>query len=100
MTGAVLNAALAYINLGWALVPVPWMSKAPVLEGWPDLRISAEAAPRYFNGEQMNLGAILGPASSNLADVDLDCREAIELASQVLPPTGAIFGRASAPGSH
>ena len=43
---------------------------------------------------------MLGPSSHGLTDVDLDCREAIELASYVLPRTGAIFGRTSAPGSH
>ena len=56
--------------------------------------------PQYFNGAPQNVGVVLGPSSRGLTDLDLDCREAIELASYVLPRTGAIFGRASAPGSH
>ena len=71
----------------------------------PDTRL-AEARDRrgrptqYFNGTPQNVGVVLGPSSRGLTDLDLDCREAIELASYVLPKTGAIFGRASAPGSH
>jgi hypothetical protein len=38
---------------------------------------------------------ILGPPSSGLTDIDLDCPEAIGLASYFLPRTGAVFGRAS-----
>ena len=33
--------------------------------------------PRYFNGKPQNVGVVLGPTSSGLTDVDLDCREAI-----------------------
>ena len=61
--------------------------------GEPDL-------PRYFNGKPQNVGVVLGPTSNGLTDIDLDCREAIELAPHVLPKTGAIFGRHSAPASH
>src|SRR5262249_734827 len=35
-----------------------------------------------------------------LVDIDLDCGEALMLADTYLPPTEAIFGRASKPRSH
>ena len=47
-----------------------------------------------------NLGLLLGCASRNLVDVDLDCKEARELADRVLPPTAAVTGRPSSPRSH
>ena len=36
----------------------------------------------------------------NSADIDLDCPEALDVASALLPPTGMIFGRKSKPASH
>lgn len=48
----------------------------------------------------MNIAIQLGPKSHGLTDVDLDCIEAIALAEFLLPPTDAIFGRKSKPGSH
>jgi hypothetical protein len=43
---------------------------------------------------------MLGPASGNLVDIDLDCAEAIALADMYLPVTGAVFGRPAKPRSH
>jgi hypothetical protein len=68
------------------------------MRGWPNLRVAELNAAQYFAGEQ-NIGIILGKPSSGLTDVDLDCAEAMELAT-ILPPTDAIFGRASKPSSH
>ena len=96
---AILDVALDYISRGWSPVPIPFKSKAPVLPGWQNLRITAEEAPRYFNGGRMNGGVILGPASGNLVDADLDCSEAIRTAPYFLPKT-CMFGRHSAPASH
>ena len=41
----------------------------------------------------MNLGIILGPASSDLVDVDLDCPEALRVASYFLPDTACSAAR-------
>ncbi|HKI15244.1 MAG TPA: bifunctional DNA primase/polymerase, partial [Roseiarcus sp.] len=88
-----LDAALAYIAKGWAPVPVPLRKKSPLVEDWQSLRISAETAPRYFNGAPRNIGVILGEASGSLCDIDLDCVEATRAAPFLLPPT-AVFGHA------
>jgi len=88
-----LDAALAYIAKGWAPVPVPLRKKSPLVEDWQSLRISAETAPRYFNGAPRNIGVILGETSGGLCDIDLDCVEATRAAPFLLPPT-AVFGHA------
>ena len=94
-----LERVRGFIGRGWATVPIRYRTKSPDIEGWPKLRINAESASQYFNGVQQNIGVILGEASNNLVDVDLDCREAIDLAPVCLAAT-LCFGRKSAPRSH
>jgi hypothetical protein len=95
-----LTIALDYIKRGWNPVPVPYRSKNPGADGWQNRIISVADARRHFNGHQQNIGVQLGPHSKGLTDVDLDCPEAVAIAPYVLPKTGAIFGRQSAPQSH
>lgn len=95
-----LDAALSYIKRGWAPVPIPPRQKGPIVDDWSKLRIKETDAGQWFNGREQNIGIILGPASGHLTDVDLDCMEAIRLAPYFLPPTDAVFGRASKPRSH
>jgi P4 family phage/plasmid primase-like protien len=97
---APLHWATNYIVRGWAPIPVPFRAKGPTLEGWQNLRIEEETAPQYFNGEAQNIGVMLGRVSGGLADVDLDCPEAVALAVDYLPPTTAKFGRSSKRWSH
>lgn len=94
-----LKIALDYIERGWSPVPIPYKEKAPIIKGWPALRISAETAPDYFKDQQGNIGVLMGDASNGLVDIDLDCPEAIRLAKHFLPPT-ATFGRDSGPRAH
>ena len=95
-----LAAAQGYIARGWAPVPIPYRKKAPVLDGWPTLRVTADDASRYFNGGLQNIGILLGQPSGNLVDADLDCAEALALADSFLPPTESVFGRAGKLRSH
>ncbi|MBS0190539.1 MAG: bifunctional DNA primase/polymerase [Planctomycetes bacterium] len=94
-----LDAARWYLSLGYQPIPLPAGEKAPKLRGWTKLRLAEPDLPAYFNGIG-NIGLLLGEPSGWLVDVDLDCPEAIELAPQFLPPTGAKTGRASARASH
>ena len=91
--------ALDVIARGFAPVPVP-RGKSPTLREWQKLRITAETVDKYFNGANLNVGAIMGPASGDLTDVDLDCKEAMVLASYFLPETRSIYGRTSKRRSH
>lgn len=95
-----LAIALDYIGRGWAPIPVPYRSKAPKGKAWQQLRVTCENAASHFNGARLNIGVLLGAPSGNLVDVDLDCREALVLASRFLPPTGSVFGRVGKPRSH
>jgi hypothetical protein len=94
-----LDAAKGYIARGLCVVPILANRKGPTAEGWQHLRIGLDAAAGYFRAGA-NIGVQLGPVSGELVDIDLDCSEALALADRYLPPTQAIFGRASKPRSH
>lgn len=105
-----LQAAQVYLAHGWAPISIPIGTKAPRLTGWQNLRLSETNLPTYFfdhavlNGDGgpdgQNIGLLLGDPSGGLTDIDLDAREAVELAAFFLPPTDAIFGRKAKPRSH
>jgi len=94
-----LEAARRYLARGFSPLPLPAGEKGPRLRGWTKLRLSEAELPRNFTGEG-NIGLLLGQPSGWLVDVDLDCPEAIELASEYLPPTEAKSGRTNSPCSH
>lgn len=94
-----LFTALAYFDRGWSPLFVPLQSKNPQLSHWQKLRPTREQIATDF-ARPGNIGIRLGAPSGNLIDLDLDSGEAIALAPNFLTTTGAIFGRASKPGSH
>ncbi len=93
------QAAQEFLRSGWTPIPVPYREKGPVLKRWQALRMTENDVSRYFNGRPQNVGVLLGDPSGNLIDIDLDCDEAVRLASRFLPRT-LIFGRDSRPRSH
>jgi len=95
---SILEIAREYIKKGWSPIPIPLMSKNPVLEGWQNLRLTEETIADYF-GNESNVGVLLGEPSGGLTDVDLDCPESILLSPKFIPSTGT-FGREHAPKSH
>jgi predicted P-loop ATPase len=95
-----LSIAIQLIDRRIMPVPVPIGKKGPVIPEWQHLDITAENAAQYFNGAALNVGAIMGPKSGGLTDVDLDCAEAVALAPHFLPRTNSIYGRASKRRSH
>lgn len=96
----VAQAALDYLNTGWQPIPVPSRSKDPSnRKGWQNERWTAQDVPQQFPANS-NIGLLLGAASNGLADLDLDCPEAIALAPMLAPPTGFKSGHKSAPLSH
>lgn len=82
------------------MLPIPFRSKNPGICGWPQLRLNEAELPHYFTSDQQNVGVLLGEPSHDLVDIDLDHPRAVERADAVLPPTPAVFGRASKPRSH
>lgn len=97
---SVFDLAIGYIDLGLRPIPIPFREKGPKIAGWTELRITQENAAQYFNGAPQNIGIILGETSRGLVDVDIDCPEALLLASHLLPATPGRFGRASKRASH
>ena len=79
-----LDFALEYIGRGWAVVPVPFKSKRPAGDAWQNLRVTEADAPQWFNGQAQNVGVLMGAVSGDLADIDLDCAEAIDAATHVI----------------
>jgi len=92
------DRAREYIQQGWAPIPIPAGSKAPVLKGWSQLSIASNNVEEYFDTGS-NIGVLLGDNSAGLVDVDLDCREAV-LAAEILLPATRVFGHADNPASH
>jgi hypothetical protein len=94
MSGILIPAAL----LSARFVPIPTGSKSPRFK-WGDVALSAAEAQAHVVAGG-NLALRVGAMSANLVDADLDCSEALELASLYLPHSGAQFGRLSKPLSH
>jgi hypothetical protein len=95
-----IQTALALLARGLSPIPVPFRSKKPVLPGWPDLRITAETADRYFGIAPSNIGVLWGQPSGWAIDIDIDHPDALALADEILPPTGMVYGRDGSPRSH
>lgn len=98
MTNAIISAQ-KYIEQGYAVIPIPLGQKSPKMKAWPSLRLKVPDLPQHFT-ENSNIGIILGEASGGLVDIDLDCGEAVQLATHFLPSTLAIFGRKTRGRSH
>jgi hypothetical protein len=87
--------AQQYLELGFAVVPIPAGTKAPKIPQWQHTDFTATD----FRPEN-NIGLVLGARSQQLVDVDHDCPEAITLGALLLPPTAMVHGRTSKPDSH
>jgi putative DNA primase/helicase len=89
-----------YFDKGFAPIPIPFQSKAPVIDGWTQLRLTSENCQTYFNGTPLNIGILTGEPSGGLVDVDLDSAEAVRFGPRFLPATACVFGHASKRKSH
>ncbi len=94
-----LDAATRYLARGWQPVPVPRDQKGAAFKRWPDFRVTHATLDEHFAGPG-NISILTGEPSGWLIDVDLDCNEAVELADEYLPHTGAVTGREGRPRSH
>ena len=87
------NIISNYIDKGFAPVPIPFKTKAPIIKGWPTLSISADNVEQYFGDAPTNIGILTGKASGGLVDVDIDDDDALKFAPHFLPATDYVFGR-------
>jgi DNA polymerase I-like protein with 3'-5' exonuclease and polymerase domains len=95
------SAAELYLQKRLAPIPLPPRSKDPGYHGWQQLRLTPDTLDDHFPPQEVrNIGVLNGEPSGNVLDVDLDCPQALLATPQLLPDTGWIFGRTSAPSSH
>lgn len=94
-----LAAAQRYTRLGRRCIPIPFGTKIPVLKGWPNLHLSEQDLPRFFQG-RANVGVLCGEPSGWLIDADADVPEAVGAAAEFLPQTDLIHGRAGSLPGH
>ncbi len=80
---SVLQQAERYCDLGLAVVPVPFQSKACQLDNWQDTRLSKAELPTHFNGAQQNIAAVCGTLSGGVVILDCDWPEAADIARYV-----------------
>lgn len=94
----ILKSAEGFLDVGWQPIPLWPKSKKAINKEWPQSRLDRADVERTFRGP-VNIALLLGSPSGGLVDVDVDCLEALTLASWLLP-AGCTFGRRSKPRSH
>lgn len=82
-----------YMDAKFDVVVLRPQSKKPKFDRWE----TRDTVLSDFEPSD-NVGIRLG--KDGLADVDLDCTEAVSIARKLLPETGFVFGRAGRRGSH
>ena len=94
-----VSTALLYFEKGYCPIPVYPRAKNPIGNDWTNQKLSKEDIEANFK-EDVNIGVLLGKPSRGLVDVDIDSDVALHFASDLLPKTDSIFGRASRKRSH
>ena len=79
-----MTIALDAVNRGCNPVPIPRGEKSPNGVAWQKVKRTREKLSRYFSGD-VNVGVQMGPMSSGLTDVDLDCRETLAIGALLRP---------------
>lgn len=97
-----ISSAIDYHRRSWT--PIPLRGKSPALsKGWQRVRweTEEELVEAFKEREVTGVGVVLGLASDGLADIDLDCNEALILAPYFFGQFNTLtFGRKSRPNSH
>lgn len=81
--GGAAEAALAYTQLGWEPLVLPFKEKTPRGK-WKEPRAWTPDTIKGEFGDNANVGIALGKRSNGLIDIDFDCPEAAELAKVIL----------------
>lgn len=95
-----LSLAKHYLAQGYAVIPVQYQKKSPLLAKWQQATLCEGDLLAHFGQAPRNIGVVLGARSNGLVDIDIDNDVALKLARYFLPETGMIFGRSSRPSSH
>ena len=78
--GFSIHPGLDLFGPGVVFLPIPKGQKGPRLAGWQKLTFEASQTPEYQGclAAAENVGALLGPVSSDLVDIDLDSDAAVK----------------------
>jgi hypothetical protein len=95
----ILEIAQRYVAKGWAVTPVQFRTKRPILKNWQG-GIPAGSLAHHFGSDPVNIGIVLGDPSQGLVDIDIDDPIALQFVEKFLPDTTCVFGRRSMPKSH
>ena len=87
-------AARAYSKRGFYVVPIPSGTNHPDLNEWQKIRLTLDELKPSF-ADAAGIGILLNP--SGLADVDLDCPEAMAVRRCCCLETAMDHGRVSSP---
>jgi|694.fasta_scaffold01417_13 hypothetical protein len=93
------DAVREYLPRGLAPVPIPKGKKGPIDSGWLDRVVTNDTVSDLFDVDG-NVGIRTGPKSGDHVDVDVDDKEALELAELLLPTTAMTSGREGQGPSH
>lgn len=101
-TAHLRDAVRRFYDRGFRPVPVGYRTKQPAGgDGWNRVtRDGFDLDTEFPPDRVLNVGVLNGRVSGGLTDVDLDCTETIRAGSVLLPKTGMVWGRRSAPTSH
>lgn len=99
------KAAVECNKRGFVPVPIVGGDKRPGVAGWTSLTFDTEQHvverfDEWATQGMTNVGVLLGEASGNLVDVDIDHPRAMRLRDFFLPPTPAKSGHGGRRGSH
>jgi hypothetical protein len=97
---AIVEAARATLALNIYPVPILPGTKRPPMTAWQNLRLGLDDLEQHFS-DGYGLGWQLGITPRPIADVDLDCPEALAVVPHIEgPKTQRVAGHRSNPGSH
>lgn len=98
-SSAVLQTLAWTRKHGFRAVALAFQSKAAISRKYVEPGYETPPDSTWHNSN-LGIGVVTGPSSSGPVDIDLDCDEAVTLATKFLPVTPAVFGRASKRASH
>lgn len=96
---AVLQTLLWTRKQGFKAVPLLPQSKAAISNKYAEQDYDPPP-DSLWQSHNYGVGVVVGPSAHGPVDIDLDCPEAVYFAPRFLPPTPAVFGRASKRASH
>ena len=95
-----LDIALEYLRMGWAPIPIPYKSKRPLLDDWPNLRLTETTALQVFQQRCAKYRREAGRGCPAALPTSISIAQRRSHAAPAFLPRARTFGRASKRYSH